>query len=275
MPPGERLLSGKVQRLDLGGQEVACRLVRSKTAKKLRIRIRGPAELELVIPEDRDEAEGLAFLAENLGWVKIEVERAKLRLAMHRTETDTGGTLLLRGEVMPVRVSRIPTWQGPNRVTLRDGEIRIRTGPRARTSIVRSLENWLRQLAREQIAHHIATIGARLHRAPGKVYVMDQRTKWGNCSSLGNLSFNWRLVMAPDDVLRYIVTHELVHLAIPDHSARFWLTVRSHCPGSERARHWLAANGHRLTVDLADRLAGENASRSCPRRLNPPVAPAR
>ncbi|WP_296701145.1 M48 family metallopeptidase [Thiocapsa sp. UBA6158] len=122
------------------------------------------------------------------------------------------------------------------------------------------LENWLRRLAREQIAHHIALIGPRLQRAPGKVFVMDQRTKWGNCSALGNLSFNWRLVMAPDDVLRYIVTHELVHLAIPDHSTRFWLTVRSHCPGSERARQWLAANGHRLTVDLAERLAGENAT---------------
>lgn len=272
MPPAERLVSGRVQRLDLGGREVACRLVRSKTAKKLRIRVRGPAELELVIPEDRDEAEGLAFLAENLAWVEVEVERAKGRLALRRTVTDARGSLLLRGEVMPVRVSHIPTWQGPNRVALRNGVIQITTGPRTRTSVVRSLENWLRRLAREQIAQQIAIIGPRLQRAPGKVFVMDQRTKWGNCSALGNLSFNWRLVMAPDDVLRYIVTHELVHLAIPDHSTRFWLTVRSHCPGSERARQWLAANRHRLTVDLADRLPGENASRSCCPRLTPPDA---
>lgn len=275
MPPAERLVSGRVQRLDLGGREVACRLVRSKTAKKLRIRVRGPAELELVIPEDRDEAQGLAFLAENLAWVEVEVERAKSRLALRRTVTDAGGTLLLRGEVMPVQVSRIPTWQGPNRIALRVGVIQITTGPIARTSVVRSLENWLRRLAREQIANHIALIGPRLQRAPGKVFVMDQRTKWGNCSALGNLSFNWRLVMAPDDVLRYIVTHELVHLAIPDHSTRFWLTVRSHCPDSERARQWLAANGHRLTVDLAERLAGETASRSCSDQIIPEKAPAR
>ncbi|HSO82903.1 SprT family zinc-dependent metalloprotease [Thiocapsa sp.] len=260
MPPAERLVSGRVQRLDLGGREVACRLVHSKNAKKLRIRVRGPTELELVIPEGRDEAEGLAFLAENLAWIKVEVERAKSRLALRQTETGAGGTVLLRGETVPVRVSRIPSWRGPNRVALRDGAIQITTGPRARTSVVQSLENWLRRLARERIAHHISLIGPRLQRAPGKVFVMDQRTKWGNCSALGNLSFNWRLVMAPDDVLRYIVTHELVHLAIPDHSTRFWLTVRSHCPGSERARQWLAANGHRLTVDLADRLAGENAT---------------
>jgi predicted metal-dependent hydrolase len=50
---------------------------------------------------------------------------------------------------------------------------------------------------------------------------MDQRTKWGNCSAQGNLSFNWRLVMAPEFVLRYIVTHEMVHLAVPDHLVSF------------------------------------------------------
>jgi hypothetical protein len=84
---------------------------------------------------------------------------------------------------------------------------------------------------------------------------MGQRTKWGNCSARGNLSFNWRLIMAPDFVLRYLVTHEAVHLAIPDHSARFWLTVQSLCPESEKARQWLAARGHELTLDLAWALA--------------------
>ena len=95
-----------------------------------------------------------------------------------------------------------------------------------------------------------------MKRTPNRVYVMGQRTKWGNCSALGNLSFNWRLIMAPDYVLRYIVTHEMVHLAIPDHSQRFWLTVQSLCPNADRARQWLVANGHRLTVDLADLLPG-------------------
>lgn len=79
---------------------------------------------------------------------------------------------------------------------------------------------------------------------------MDQRTKWGNCSSRRNLSFNWRLILAPEYVLQYIVTHEAVHLAIPDHSARFWLTVQSLCRDTERARHWLMAHAGDLAVDL-------------------------
>ncbi len=79
---------------------------------------------------------------------------------------------------------------------------------------------------------------------------MDQRTKWGNCSAMQNLSFNWRLILAPDFVLRYLVTHEAVHLAVPDHSRRFWLTVQSMCPETERAKQWLSSNGQKLLLDL-------------------------
>jgi predicted metal-dependent hydrolase len=79
---------------------------------------------------------------------------------------------------------------------------------------------------------------------------MDQRTKWGNCSARKNLSFNWRIVLAPNFVLRYLVTHETVHLAIPDHSQKFWLMVQSICPETQKAKQWLSANSHQLQVDL-------------------------
>lgn len=92
----------------------------------------------------------------------------------------------------------------------------------------------------------------RLGRAPRGIYVMGQRTKWGNCSAMGNLSFNWRLIMAPEYVLRYIVTHEMVRLVMPDHSRKFWLTVQSLCRDTERARQWLVGNGKLLTADMED-----------------------
>jgi predicted metal-dependent hydrolase len=81
---------------------------------------------------------------------------------------------------------------------------------------------------------------------------MGQRTKWGNCSSQRNLSFNWRLILVPEFVLRYLITLEAVHLAVPDHSAKFWLTVRSLSCETEKAKQWRSASGQRLTVDLKD-----------------------
>jgi len=116
--------------------------------------------------------------------------------------------------------------------------------------VARSLERWLRRQAREAINNHLSRIAARLGCRPAQIYVMDQRTKWGNCSSRRNLSFNWRLILAPEYVLQYIVTHEAAHLAIPNHSARFWLTVRSLCRDTGRARQWLATHAGDLAVNL-------------------------
>ena len=95
---------------------------------------------------------------------------------------------------------------GAEKIAYEHNTITVTCNPGSKTAPARSLENWLRRQARGIIEQHIVEVCKRLKRAPNRVYVMDQRTKWGNCSAQGNLSFNWRLVMAPEFVLRYIVT---------------------------------------------------------------------
>ena len=80
----------------------------------------------------------------------------------------------------------------------------------------------------------------------GRVEIRDQRTRWGSCSPRGTLSFNWRLALAPFEVLDYVVVHELCHLREPNHSARFWRLVASRRPAWRRQRDWLTANGPEL-----------------------------
>jgi hypothetical protein len=131
-----------------------------------------------------------------------------------------------------------------------DGEIVVHRGRYSRKPVGKSLEDWLRCQARVLILAELQKITPRLGRAPNRVYVMGQRTKWGNCSTRQNLSFNWRLVLAPAFVLQYLVAHEAVHMAIPDHSSRFWLTVQSFCPRAEQARQWLAGSGDELRLQV-------------------------
>lgn len=257
MPPAEAIRACALQTILLDGQEVECRFVRSKAAKKLRIKVK-PDGIDVVVPEGRDSQEAVAFVSENVEWVAEQLERARQLRAVRRPEKRMNGQILFRGEPVPVNVVRSDLWRAPNKVVFQNGVISVTCGPGTQTPPARSLENWLRKQAREILERHVADIGKRVKRTPNRIYVMGQRTKWGNCSALGNLSFNWRLILAPDYVLRYIVTHELVHLAIPDHSQRFWLTVQSLCPNADRARQWLVANGHRLTVDLADSLSAPN-----------------
>lgn len=241
--------AGQQSTIMLGGQTVEYRLVPSRAARRLRIKVR-PDGIEVVLPEGRTGKEALAFVAANEEWAIEQLDRARRRLLVRRPEKRLHGQVLFRGEPVPVKVIRSAGWQGRNRVLLEHGSITITSGPNCSTPTGRSLEYWLRKQARDRIEHHLGVVAERVNRSPGRVYVMGQRTKWGNCSALGNLSFNWRLIMAPEHVLRYIVTHEVVHLAVPDHSRRFWLTVQSICPDADRARQWLAANGHRLLQPL-------------------------
>jgi len=76
----------------------------------------------------------------------------------------------------------------------------------------------------------------------GRVFVKDQRTLWGSCSGRKNLNFNWRLAAAPQDILDYVVIHELCHLREMNHSRKFWDLVRAACPDYPARRKWLRDN---------------------------------
>jgi predicted metal-dependent hydrolase len=81
---------------------------------------------------------------------------------------------------------------------------------------------------------------------PARVQIRDQRSRWGSCSTRGTLSFNWRLVLAPFDVLDYVVVHELCHLREPNHSRRFWGLVEQRRPEWRAQRDWLHEHGPEL-----------------------------
>ena len=78
------------------------------------------------------------------------------------------------------------------------------------------------------------------------VKIKDTKSRWGSCSTRGCINYNWRIAMAPADVIEYLVCHEVSHLKHPDHSAAFWQTVRFLCPNYEQSRHWLKIRGKTL-----------------------------
>lgn len=235
--------------IELGARKVDYRLVTSKSAKKLRVRV-GPGGVEVVLPVGRQEdVEG--FLNENSWWIINQLRRVEKLRKVRKPQRNGHATLLFRGEETPVRVETVPQRAGANLVVHKTNCLLILRGQMSHTAPARSLENWFRRQARREIERQLAFVLGRLKQNPHKVFIMGQRTKWGNCSALRNLSFNWRLILAPDFVLRYLVTHEAVHLAVPDHSPRFWLTVQSLCPETERAKQWLCANAEKLMVDLS------------------------
>jgi predicted metal-dependent hydrolase len=243
----------------LGNRRIDYRVVHSPAAQKLRLRV-GPNGVDVIKPKARNADDILAFLDKSARWLVREIDRVERLGNFRRSEPLRIGEILYRGEPTAIRIEVSAKPIARCTVQIVEGSIVIRPNRSSRTPMARVLEKWLRKQARTQIENHLSGVTARLRLKPHRIYIMGQRTKWGNCSAKRNLSFNWRLVLAPDFVLRYLVTHEAVHLAIPDHSAKFWLTVQSLCRETERAKQWLSANGRRLAVDIAQ--VSENAARS-------------
>jgi predicted metal-dependent hydrolase len=123
---------------------------------------------------------------------------------------------------------------------------RAKQQPRLRLNPRQISETEARQAVRELVAmlvdEEAPTIGVR----PQRIQIRDQRSRWGSCSTRGTLSFNWRLVLAPFEVLDYVVVHELCHLREPNHSRRFWKLVEQRRPGWRAQRDWLHEHGPEL-----------------------------
>ena len=107
-------------------------------------------------------------------------------------------------------------------------------------------EKELRERAKSVLAQRTAYFARQIGVTYGRITVRDQKTRWGSCSQTGNLNFNFRLILAPSEVLDYVVVHELCHRRQMNHSAQFWQEVAQVLPDYRKRKAWLTENGWRL-----------------------------
>ena len=152
----------------------------------------------------------------------------------------------------PARLT-VPTWMSDAEIdsVLQDhrdwlATERARQRPRLRLDPRGISELEGRRAARELVGMLVEDEAEALGVQAGKIQIRDQRTRWGSCSANGNLSFNWRLVLAPIEVLDYVVVHEVCHLREANHSRRFWRLVESRRPSWRDQKLWLDEHGPEL-----------------------------
>jgi predicted metal-dependent hydrolase len=148
------------------------------------------------------------------------------------------------GEERPIRIKP----DAESRVM--EDEIQLSASRVDSTSIQDELERLYRLAAREHFTaradHFCEVMGATY----GQIQIWNQKTRWGSYSpKTGTLSLNFRLLMAPSEVVDYVIVHELAHAEHPNHGRRFWRLVAGHVPGYERLDDWLDENGHRLVFN--------------------------
>ena len=111
-----------------------------------------------------------------------------------------------------------------------------------------AIERWYRRRARAEVAPRLDAACARAGTNYSRLQIRGQRTRWASCSSTGAMSFNWRLLLAPPEILDYVVEHEVAHLELLDHSPRFWRLLASRCPEWREREAWLRRHGHALRL---------------------------
>jgi len=193
--------------------------------------------VEVVLPQRAPAREAAAAVAQLRGWIEQRLAEAE---AVRSQVAARGDTVPYLGADL-----RLVAQAGRTRVHRRGDTLLVPADPAAAAE---ALERWYRRAARDEIAPRLDAAVARLGRSYTRLAIRAQRTRWGSCSSTGVMSFNWRLLLAPERVLEYVVWHEACHLAVMDHSPRFWALVGEHCPGYEEPRRWLRRNGATLVL---------------------------
>jgi predicted metal-dependent hydrolase len=221
------------------GRTLPVTVVENARAKRLTLRIvPGGKSLRVTIPPHVSETQVDHFIARNRNWVAVRLERlpepvaAKAGAVIPYLGVDHRivHTRRLRGIVEPGQFAGKPSLLVP-------GEPE---------NVGRKVGTFLKRQARKEIdaavARHTATLGVRAK----AIRITDTTTRWGSCSTTRTLSFSWRIVMAPPEVLDYLAAHEVAHLREMNHSDRFWALVRKLCPQMEKHKTWLKRNGARL-----------------------------
>ncbi|HUA73656.1 MAG TPA: SprT family zinc-dependent metalloprotease [Solirubrobacteraceae bacterium] len=216
-------------------QEIAYTVRRSARARRVRVNVHAHAGVEVVLPARTPERAAAAAISELRPWIERRLDEVREALALVAARA---GTLPYLGESLELVPQR-----GRERVH-RDGERLLVPEGDARPA----LERFYRRAAR-------AEVGSRLDRATalaGTPYrdlsIRGQKTRWASCSADGAMSFNWRLLLAPERVLDYVIWHEVCHLQVLDHSPRFWKLLERWYPGYREDRDWLRVNGVTLVL---------------------------
>ena len=133
-------------------------------------------------------------------------------------------------------------------IRMQQGRMQERENMRqqARIHLDAAQEKELRERAKSVLAQRTAYFARQIGVTYGRITVRDQKTRWGSCSQTGNLNFNFRLILAPSEVLDYVVVHELCHRRQMNHSTQFWQEVAQVLPDYRKRKAWLTENGWRL-----------------------------
>jgi predicted metal-dependent hydrolase len=218
---------------------------RSNRARYARIEVDADG-VRVIVPERMPMREVAPFVAGKQRWIERTLRRYRQAEAeAPQVDLADGGSVPYLGAELTLRVRVEPGRVRP-RVARRGDRLLVAVGHGR--DVREALERWYRARAREEVAWRLDEACAHAGTSYSSLSIRAQQTRWASCSSNGTMSFNWRLLLAPEEILDYVVEHEVAHLEVLDHSPRFWALLGSRCPEYREHERWLKRHGGGLRL---------------------------
>lgn len=203
--------------------------------RTMAIQVKKDGEVIVRAPFGVKEHDIVLFVGKNKAWIEKNQEKIIDReTKRHNIAWKDGGYILLFGEMMRFHVTAGSSKQ--LKIDYEDNIIQIVTDNDSETEIEKLVTEWYKNKAFEIFKVRTAIFAEKMQIKYGKITIRGQVSRWGSCSAAGNLSFNWKLLMMPLDVIDYIIVHELAHRREMNHSKHFWDVVKEFMPDYEEKR---------------------------------------
>ncbi|CDZ30023.1 M48 family metallopeptidase [Neorhizobium galegae] len=225
--------------LAVGDRAMPLTIRENRRATRITLRIEpGGRALNLTVPAGLLTREIDDFLDRHQGWLLT-----KLAKFSADNQIRPGGRIAFRG--VSHRIEHTGTLRGLTEAVMVDGEPVLRLSG-LEDHMGRRLSTFFKKEARKDLEVLVARHAAAIRKPIKSVSMKDTRSRWGSCSWDGNLSFSWRIVMAPPLIIDYLAAHEVAHLKEMNHGPKFWALCKQLCPRMEEARKWLKQHGSQL-----------------------------
>jgi predicted metal-dependent hydrolase len=215
-------------------------IIRSKR-KTLALIVKPDGSLIVRAPLRASEKAIREFVESNAKWVEKKRVEALAFLPPAPKQYIPGEMFLYLGNTYPLEIVK-----GQKAPLLLEGSFKLAEFDQKNARL--AFERWYRGQAKQILNERVSLYASQYDFQYKKIGITSARTRWGSCSSNGSLNFSWRLILAPMEVVDYVVVHELVHTLFHNHSRRFWKRVEKIMPDYKERRKWLRKDGQQLTL---------------------------
>jgi predicted metal-dependent hydrolase len=235
----------------LGSKIIPYTLKRSMIAKLIWLIVKQDQSLVVTVPKKYDIYSLEEYLLTKSDWILRTIERIE-RHKQASADRNPCNSILYLGKRL--KVLKRSNDNKLTEIKIEKDHLVIDLDSSLKKQHTIEIERWLMDRANEYIELKTQHLSVKTGFVYQKISIRRQTSTWGSCSRRRNLSFNWRLIMAPESILEYVIIHELCHLQEMNHSNAFWKLVGSYCPDWKECRKWL--NQHRLDLQAPFNLIG-------------------